>query len=99
MGYKLRKHIGKALKVRSQAIRNSLDKYSAAACSLSPPNPELSWDLIVESAFLADFDLLSDTREGVHECPWAAPAAQIMMNKFFKIQHAREEIDYLNVEI
>ncbi|KAG6879498.1 hypothetical protein C0992_002109 [Termitomyces sp. T32_za158] len=99
MGYKLRKHIGKALKARSQAVRNALDKYNAAARALSPPRPELSWDLVVEYAFLADFDILSDTRQDVRERPWAAPAARIMMDEYFKIQRAREEIDRLNVEI
>ncbi|KAG6898733.1 hypothetical protein C0993_004793, partial [Termitomyces sp. T159_Od127] len=96
MGYKLRKHIGKALKARSQAVRNALDKYNAAAHALSPPRPKLSWDLVVEYAFLADFDILSDTRQDVCECPWAALAAQIMMDEYFKIQRAREEIDHLN---
>lgn len=43
--------------------------------------------------------MLSDTCEDVHERPWAVPAAQIMINKFFKIQPDREEIDWLNVEI
>ncbi|KAG6858491.1 hypothetical protein C0993_005611, partial [Termitomyces sp. T159_Od127] len=61
--YKLRKHIGKALKARLQTVRNALDKYNAAACALSPPHPELSWDLIVEYAFLADFNILSDMRQ------------------------------------
>ncbi|KAG6873569.1 hypothetical protein C0993_001309 [Termitomyces sp. T159_Od127] len=42
MGYKLRKHIGKALEGRSQAVRNTLDKYNAAARALSPPRPKLS---------------------------------------------------------
>ncbi|KAG6888720.1 hypothetical protein C0992_007679 [Termitomyces sp. T32_za158] len=67
LGYKLRKHIGKALKARLQAVQNALDKYNMAAHALSPPCPELSWDLVVEYAFLADFDLLSDTREDDEE--------------------------------
>ncbi|KAG5353297.1 hypothetical protein C0989_008515 [Termitomyces sp. Mn162] len=52
VGYKLRKHIGKALKAQSQAICNALGKYNAAAHALSPPCPELSWDLVMEYVFL-----------------------------------------------
>ncbi|KAG6864435.1 hypothetical protein C0993_008883, partial [Termitomyces sp. T159_Od127] len=63
IGYKLRKHIGKALKARLQAVRNALDKYNAAACALFPPHPKLSWDLVVEYAFLADFNILLDMRQ------------------------------------
>ncbi|KAG6884910.1 hypothetical protein C0992_005600 [Termitomyces sp. T32_za158] len=93
MGYKLCKHIGKALKAQSQAIQNMLDKYNLAAQALSLPHSKLSWDFIVEYAFLADFDLLSDTRQDVREHPWTALATWAMMDKYFKIQHARKEID------
>ncbi|KAG6877117.1 hypothetical protein C0992_010768 [Termitomyces sp. T32_za158] len=53
----------------------------------------------MEYAFLADFDLLSDTREDVRKRPWAVPAACIMMDEYFKILCAWEEINQLNVEI
>ncbi|KAG1763541.1 hypothetical protein EDD22DRAFT_979344 [Suillus occidentalis] len=43
-GYKLRKHIGRALQARSAAIRTGLDHYNTAARALSPPRPSLSWD-------------------------------------------------------
>lgn len=65
LGYKLRKHIGNALKARSQAVRTALENYNASARALVPPRAELSWDNVVEYAFLADFDLLADTREDV----------------------------------
>ena len=65
VGYKLRKHIGNALKARSKAIRTALQNYNVAAQALVPPRPGLSWDDIVEYAFLVDFDLLSDTRSDV----------------------------------
>lgn len=98
-GYKMRKHIAKALQARSQAIRTALERYNAAALSLSPPRPKLSWDQVVEYAFLADFDLLRDTREDVRERPWARPANRVLMDQHFKILRAREEIKRLNVEI
>ncbi|KAJ7744928.1 hypothetical protein B0H16DRAFT_1463071 [Mycena metata] len=59
-GYKLRKHIAKALQARSQAIRTALKTYNTAAASLAPPGRALSWSEVVAYAFLADFDLLRD---------------------------------------
>ncbi|KAG6808141.1 hypothetical protein H0H92_005272 [Tricholoma furcatifolium] len=98
-GYKLRKHIGKALKARSQAIRTALEKYNAAAALMTPRRPVLNWDQVVEYAFLADFDLLRDTRQDIRERPWARPSARLAMDQYYKIQRAKEEIERLNIEI
>ncbi|KAG6808178.1 hypothetical protein H0H92_005145 [Tricholoma furcatifolium] len=99
-GYKLRKHIAKALKARSQAIKNALDRYNAAAASLmSPPCPSLTWDEVVEYAFLSDFELLRNCREDVRLRAWARPSARLAMDKYFRMERAREEIDRLNIEI
>jgi hypothetical protein len=98
-GYALRKHIAKALQSRSQAIRTALDRYNTAAAALSPPRPGLSWNNIIEYAFLADFDLLRDSRQDIRERPWATPAARAAMDQYFKIERAREEITRLNIEI
>ncbi|KAJ7778907.1 hypothetical protein B0H16DRAFT_1837980 [Mycena metata] len=62
-GYKLRKHIAKALQVRSQAIRNALKSYNTAAKSMVPPARQLRWDEVIEYAFLSDFDLLRKPAE------------------------------------
>jgi hypothetical protein len=99
IGYKLRKHIATALRARSQAIRNSLDRYNTAASALSPARPNLSWDDVVEYAFLADFDLLRDSRQDIRDRPWSRPAFRIMIDQYFKLERAREEIQRLNVEI
>jgi hypothetical protein len=99
VGYKLRKHIAKALQARSQAIRNALEKYNNAASALSPPRPHLSWNDVVEYAFLADFDLLRDTRRDIRDRPWATPACRLAMDRYFKLERAREEIQRLNIEI
>ncbi|KAH6906938.1 hypothetical protein BKA70DRAFT_1372270 [Coprinopsis sp. MPI-PUGE-AT-0042] len=66
-GYKLRKHISKALQVRSKAIRAALDRYNDAAKRMLPPRPQLTWDQIVDYSFLADFDLLRDSREDIRK--------------------------------
>ncbi|THU79171.1 hypothetical protein K435DRAFT_875809 [Dendrothele bispora CBS 962.96] len=98
-GYKLRKHMGQALKSRSQAIRTALDQYNAAAASLKPPKPALTWEQIVECTFLSDFDLLCDTREDIRERPWSRPRERKAMDRYFKVLRACEEIKCLNIEI
>ncbi|KAI6020395.1 hypothetical protein BKA83DRAFT_4495156 [Pisolithus microcarpus] len=74
-GYKLWKHIAKALQSRSAAIKM------------------LRWEQVVEYAFLADFDLLRDTREDISQCPWAHPTARFAMDTYFKMRRAEEEIE------
>ncbi|KAH7904896.1 hypothetical protein BJ138DRAFT_1138426 [Hygrophoropsis aurantiaca] len=98
-GYKLRKHIGKALQVRSAAIRTALDRYNTAAQALMPPRPQLKLDEVVEFTFLADFDLLRESRQDVSTRPWATPAARLAMDSYFKMCRAREEIERLNIEV
>ncbi|KAJ7455142.1 hypothetical protein FB451DRAFT_1184469 [Mycena latifolia] len=98
-GYKMRKHIAKALQARSKAVRSAIDCYNSAACTLTPPMPQLSWEQVVEYAFLADFDILWDTRAEIQLRPWTRPAYQLAMDRYFRTLHAREEIKHLNVEI
>ncbi|KAG2135775.1 hypothetical protein DEU56DRAFT_737641 [Suillus clintonianus] len=98
-GYKLRKHIGKALQARSAAIRTALDRYNTAARALSPPRPTISWDEVVEYAFLSDFDLLRDARQDISQRTWATPTGRLAMDTYFKMQRAQEEIQRLNIEI
>ncbi|KAH7905207.1 hypothetical protein BJ138DRAFT_1018025 [Hygrophoropsis aurantiaca] len=98
-GYKLRKHIGKALQARSAAIRTALDRYNTAAQALNPPRPQLKLDEVVEFTFLADFDLLRESRQDISTRPWSSPAARLAMDSYFKMCRAREEIQRLNVEI
>jgi hypothetical protein len=66
---------------------------------MSPPCRQLTWDEVVEYAFLADFDLLRDSRKDIRTRPWAQPANRVLMDEYFKIERAREEIDRLNIEI
>ncbi|KAJ7851290.1 hypothetical protein B0H14DRAFT_3085820 [Mycena olivaceomarginata] len=98
-GYKMRKHIAKALQARSKAVKNAIGNYNTAAGLLDPPMPHLSWEQVVEYAFLADFDILRDTRTEVQSRPWTRPAYRLAMDRYFKILRAREEIKRLNVEI
>ncbi|KAG1869718.1 hypothetical protein C8R48DRAFT_746887 [Suillus tomentosus] len=97
-GYKLRKHIAKALQTRSVAIRSALNTYNSIASSMYPPRQTLKWEDVVEYAFLADFDLLHDTRADVSRHPWSSPGARSAMDLYFKMCWAREEIQRLNIE-
>ncbi|KAJ7788156.1 hypothetical protein B0H14DRAFT_3504535 [Mycena olivaceomarginata] len=98
-GYKMRKHIAKALQARSKAMKNTIDRYNDAAIILEPPMPRLTWEQVVEYAFLVDFDILWDTHLDVQSKPWTRPAYRLAMDRYFKILRAREEIKRLNIEI
>ncbi|KAJ6603535.1 hypothetical protein DFH09DRAFT_1242787 [Mycena vulgaris] len=98
-GYKMRKHIAKALQARSMAVRSTIEQYNTAAVALSPPMPMLNWEQVVEYAFLADFDILRDTRAEIQSRPWTRLAYRLAMDRYFRILRAREEIQRLNVEI
>ncbi|KAJ7858418.1 hypothetical protein B0H13DRAFT_2237590 [Mycena leptocephala] len=86
-GYKLGKHIAKALQTRSRTIQAALDRRT------------LSWSEVIDFTFLADFDILRDPEGNTALRPWATPGAREMMDTYFKIQRAKEEIDHLNIEI
>ncbi|KAJ7866709.1 hypothetical protein B0H13DRAFT_2236793 [Mycena leptocephala] len=47
-GYKLRKHIAKALQARSKAIKAAIAKYNDTAEAMEPPMPTLDWEDVVE---------------------------------------------------
>ncbi|KAJ7703810.1 hypothetical protein B0H14DRAFT_2647720 [Mycena olivaceomarginata] len=98
-GYKLRKHIAKALQTRSKTIRTALVRYNAAATSLDPPRCTVKWEEVVEFTFLPDFDLLRDLEGNAAIRPWATPAARALMDTHFKILRAKEEIQRLNIKI
>ncbi|KAJ7748091.1 hypothetical protein B0H16DRAFT_1663553 [Mycena metata] len=98
-GYKLRKHIAKALQARSKGVKAALERYNEAAAAMTPPRTQLSWEQIVDYAFLADFDLLRDGREDIRGEPWAQPAGRLAMDQHFKLLRADEEIARLNLEI
>ncbi|KAI6142083.1 hypothetical protein BKA82DRAFT_28431 [Pisolithus tinctorius] len=96
-GYKLHKHIGKALQTCSAAIRAALSQYNAAAKVLG--HRTLEFEEVVEYTFLADFDLLRDTWKDISTCPWVSPTAHLAINMYFKLCQAEEEVVHLNVEI
>ncbi|KAK7040640.1 hypothetical protein R3P38DRAFT_2513560 [Favolaschia claudopus] len=98
-GYKLRKHIAKALQARSKAVKTAIERYNEAARAMQPPKPTLEWEEVVEYAFLADFDLLREGREDIRGELWAQPAGHAAMDQHYKLLRADEEIQRLDVEI
>ncbi|KAJ7753384.1 hypothetical protein DFH07DRAFT_960224 [Mycena maculata] len=99
VAYKLREKLSKALKTRAEAIRKALERYNAAAATLNPPRPRLTWHSIVNSASLAEFDWLRETRQDIRSLPWTQPARREAMVLYFGIKRAEEEKLRLNVEI
>ncbi|KAJ7160682.1 hypothetical protein C8R43DRAFT_1086815 [Mycena crocata] len=98
-GYKLRKHVAKALQVRSKTIRNALVRYNTAAAALKPPRRHLTWTEVIDYTFLSDFDILRDPEGNAALRPWASPGARHLMDSYFRVERAKEEIPRLNIEI
>src|SRR6266481_6283391 len=98
VGYKLRSKISNALHARSAAICTAIKSYNEAALRLPVPGPILDVKTVLDYVFLAEFDLLWDSRHHVHDKAWTRPAERLAMNTWFKIQHSQEEIDRVIIE-
>lgn len=66
---------------------------------MSPSRRTLEWKEVAEYAFLADFDLLRDSRQDSSCRPWATPAARLAMDQYFKVCRAKEELHRLDIEV
>ena len=99
LGYKMRTSIAKSLQVRCKTIRRAVDRYNAAALAMDPPRPTVDWTKVSHYSFLEEFVLLQDTRNDVREKPWARPEIHSIIKLYRRVQHAREEIDRLNMEV
>ncbi|KAF8895674.1 hypothetical protein CPB85DRAFT_1202072, partial [Mucidula mucida] len=96
-GYKLRKHIAKALQTRSKAVRAALGRFNTAAKRLK--RPTLNWEEVVSYSFLAEFDLLRESREEVRKKPWATAVAREALDAFFKTLRADETLIRVSTEM
>ncbi|KAJ3890688.1 hypothetical protein GG344DRAFT_48941, partial [Lentinula edodes] len=99
IGYKMRKHIAKAMKTRSKSIQAAMKAYNEAAAALRPPRRIIQWEEVLDLTFLSEFDLLRDSREDIRERQWATPKNRQIMLEFFKLIRAEEELQRLHVEI
>lgn len=95
----MRKHLAAALKTRLKSIQAAIEDYNKAASSLSPPCQSVTWEEVLEYTYLSEFDILRDTREDVRERKWATPKNRLLMQQFFKMIGAEDELDRLHTEI
>ncbi|KAG1862841.1 hypothetical protein DFJ58DRAFT_839350 [Suillus subalutaceus] len=99
-GYKLRKHIARALQTRSarhQCPPSTHTTTLPVRCTL--PGKYSSGRMLSSTPFLADFELLRKTRSDVSQLPWSSPAARSGMDLYFKcVEHARRFV-VLNIEV
>jgi hypothetical protein len=66
---------------------------------VGPRRATLTWDQVVEYAFLAEFDLLRFSQVDIRNEKWAQTTVREMTTKHFKIKSAKDEVAQLNVEI
>ncbi|KAI6032180.1 hypothetical protein BKA83DRAFT_4045763, partial [Pisolithus microcarpus] len=98
-GYKMCKHISKAISRRSATVRAALERYNKLAPHQCPPRPKLDYAEVIGYSLLGEFSLLKHSRYEVLEKPWALPDNREMMMKYYKLRRSQEEIIRLNVEI
>ncbi|KIK11656.1 hypothetical protein PISMIDRAFT_19361 [Pisolithus microcarpus 441] len=72
-GYKMRKHISKAISRRSTAVRAALERYNKLAPRQRPLRPKLDYAEVIGYSLLGEFSLLKHSRYEVLEKPWALP--------------------------
>lgn len=96
-GYKLRTHIAKHLKKRSETIRTALKAYNMAAGAIGAE--KLDFKSVINYAFVSQFDLLRDSRQDIRSKPWTKASNRFLMDKLFERDRACEEIIRLNVEV
>jgi len=85
--------------MHSAAIRSALNTYNNLTSTVYPLRQTLKWEEVVEYAFLADFNLLRNTRFDISSLPWSSPAARSTMDLYFKMCQAHKEICCLNIEV
>ena len=90
-------HINKSLKTRCKAIQTALRKYNAAAKAIN--RPQLDWSNISMYGSLAEFELLRESREDIQSAPWADVKNRQAAVHSLRIERAKEEREWLNVEI
>ncbi|KAG1884649.1 hypothetical protein F4604DRAFT_1878662 [Suillus subluteus] len=98
-GYKIWKHISKAIIYQSAAICSMLEKYNKLAPLQTPPRPILDYSEVVGYATLSEFSLLKHSRHDLLSKPWAVPDNWEMVARYFKVVRSHKEIAHLNVEI
>ncbi|KAI5982393.1 hypothetical protein EDD15DRAFT_2173689 [Pisolithus albus] len=92
MGYKMQKHISKAISRCSAAICATLEQYNKLAPRQRPLHPKLDYAEVIGYSLLGEFSLLKHSCYKVLEKPWALPDN-------CEIWRLQEEIIRLSVKI
>lgn len=95
----MRTHLWKLIKRRSENIRTAVNALNAAAKGLSPPRPPIAFKTVISHAFLGELDLLRHARQDIRTQPWANQNQRVLMDHWFRMEHAKEELVRLNVEM
>lgn len=95
----MRTQIMNALRRRSSAVKNAVEKYNKAAANLNPPKPAIEWTRVTQYEFIHDFALLRDCNPELITKPWVDPMVRLTMKQHNRVQRAHEEIKELNVEV
>ncbi|RXW12165.1 hypothetical protein EST38_g13690 [Candolleomyces aberdarensis] len=99
IGYRARSLLAKAMRTRSKAIRNAVERYNAAAKELSPPKEVLDWKRIAEFNFVEEFSVLREARQDIRKERWSDGEVRETMKLHQRIKRAHEERDRLNIEV
>ncbi|KAI5998436.1 hypothetical protein EDC04DRAFT_2612450 [Pisolithus marmoratus] len=85
MGYKMHKHISKAISRHSTAICTALEHYNRLAPHQHLPHPRLDYADVIGYSLLGEFSLLKHSHYEVLEKLWALPDNHEMMTKYYKL--------------
>ncbi|KAG9025562.1 hypothetical protein FRB95_010049 [Tulasnella sp. JGI-2019a] len=85
--------------MHSETIQNHVNAYNAAAHTLPHLHPAIDFKTVIHYAFLSEFDLLQDACKDVHEKQWAKPEIWIVIDQYYHLLWAHEEVQHLNIEI
>lgn len=66
---------------------------------MKPKRPTIEAEQVLEYVFLAEFDLLRDSRFELHRQAWAQPRERNLCDAYYKLQRSKEEIIRINVEL
>ncbi|QRV97834.1 hypothetical protein RhiJN_25853 [Ceratobasidium sp. AG-Ba] len=98
IGYKLCRHINKALKTWSKAIRTAVSCLNKLASNLTPPLPAIAVKDVLHHQFLAEFNFLRICREDVRRERWAQRQVREVVEARLHIRRAKEERTQVEVE-
>jgi hypothetical protein len=84
------------LKRRSAALKTALNNFNQEAKNLD--RPTLDFKDLLSYSFVADLELLRDSREDIRSQPWTLPSVRQGMIAWLKRSRAMEEIERVKVE-